>query len=123
MAKGITVTEYILSKQRERPEARGAFTAILSELTVAAKIIAQKVKRATLAEDFDFASSDGPDEEHFQKLVDFADGTIKNRVSHLPDLLQAEITPCLPALGPDVNPEILLSLGPLAIEVEAAKQG
>ncbi len=83
MAKGITVTEYILSKQRERPEARGAFTAILSELTVAAKIIAQKVKRATLAEDFDFASSDGPDEEHFQKLVDFADGTIKNRVSHV----------------------------------------
>jgi fructose-1,6-bisphosphatase I len=83
MAKGITVTEYILSKQRERPEARGAFSAILSELTVAAKIIAQKVKRATLADDFDFVGAEGLDEEHFHKLVEFADGTIKNRVNHV----------------------------------------
>jgi len=82
-AKGITVTEHILSKQRERPEARGAFSAILSELTVAAKIISQKVKRATLTEDFDLAGSEGLYEEHFHKLIDFADRTIKNRVSHV----------------------------------------
>jgi len=51
MAKGITVTEHILAKQREKPEATGAFTALLAELTVAAKVIAQKVNKANLTED------------------------------------------------------------------------
>ena len=82
MAKGITVTEHILAKQKERPEATGAFTALLAELTVAAKIIAQKVNKANLTEDFGFVGSEGVDEEHFQKLVEFANTTIINRVSH-----------------------------------------
>ena len=47
MAKGITVTEYILAKQKEAPAATGAFTALLAELTVAAKIIGQKVNKAS----------------------------------------------------------------------------
>ena len=51
MAKGVTVTEFILSRQKERPEASGAFTSILSELTVGAKIIANKVKKANLSDE------------------------------------------------------------------------
>jgi fructose-1,6-bisphosphatase I len=82
MAKGITVTEHILTMQKERPEATGAFTALLSELTVAAKIIAQKVNKANLTEDLGFVGSEGIDEEHFQRLVEFANATIINRVSH-----------------------------------------
>lgn len=83
MAKGITVTEYILVKQKERPEATGAFTALLSELTVAAKIIAQKVNKANLTEDLGFAGSESEDEEHSQRLIEFANATIINRVSHI----------------------------------------
>lgn len=83
MAKGITVTEYILAKQKEKPEATGAFTALLAELTVAAKIIAQKVNKANLTEDLGFVGSEGVDEEHFQRLVEFANATIVNRVSHI----------------------------------------
>ena len=83
MAKGITVTEHILAKQKERPEATGAFTSLLSELTVAAKIIGQKVNTANLTEDLGFVGSESIDEEHFQKLVDFANATIINRVSHI----------------------------------------
>jgi fructose-1,6-bisphosphatase I len=83
MAKGITVTEYILSQQKEKPEARGAFTALLSELTVAAKIIAQKVNKANLTEDLGFVGSESVDEEHFQRLTEFANATILNRVSHI----------------------------------------
>lgn len=83
MAKGITVTEHILAKQKERPDATGAFTALLSELTVAAKIIAQKVNKANLTEDLGFVGSESVDEEHFQRLVEFANATIINRVSHI----------------------------------------
>ncbi len=83
MVKGITVTEHILFRQKERPEATGAFTAMLAELIVAAKIIAQKVSRANLKEDFGLTGSESSDDEHFQALVDFADSTINNRVSHV----------------------------------------
>jgi fructose-1,6-bisphosphatase I len=82
MAKGITVTEHILAMQKERPEATGAFTALLAELTVAAKIIAQKVNKANLTEDLGSMGSESVDEEHFQKLTEFANATIVNRVSH-----------------------------------------
>ncbi len=71
MAKGITVTEYMLTKQKETPEATGAFTGLLAELTVAAKIIAQKVNKANLTEDLGFAGTESTDEEHFQKLEKF----------------------------------------------------
>jgi len=83
MAKGITLTEYILAKQKEMPEATGAFTALLAELAVAAKIIAQKVNKANLTEDLGFLGGDSMDEEHFQRLTEFANSTIVNRVSHI----------------------------------------
>ncbi|MCK4485566.1 MAG: class 1 fructose-bisphosphatase [Desulfobacterales bacterium] len=83
MAKGITVTEHILTMQKERPEATGALTSLLSELTVAAKIIAQKVNKANLTEDLGFVGAESVDEEHYQKLVEFANTTIINRVSHI----------------------------------------
>ena len=82
MAKGITVTEYILAKQKEAPAATGAFTALLAELTVAAKIIGQKVNKANLTEDLAFVPGESADEEQFKKLIDFANATIINRVSH-----------------------------------------
>ena len=82
MAKGITVTEHILAMQKEQPEATGAFTALLAELTVAAKIIAQKVNKANLTEDLGFVGTESINEEHFQKLTEFANATIVNRVSH-----------------------------------------
>jgi fructose-1,6-bisphosphatase I len=83
MAKGITVTEHILAMQKEQPEATGAFTALLAELTVAAKIIAQKVNKANLTEDLGFVGSESINDEHFQKLTEFANATIINRVSHI----------------------------------------
>lgn len=82
MAKGVTVTEHILSNQKKRPEATGAFTALLAELTVAAKIIAKKVNRGNLTEDFGAVTSEDAVEAYYQKLVEFANATIINRVSH-----------------------------------------
>ncbi|RKX58252.1 MAG: class 1 fructose-bisphosphatase, partial [Thermodesulfobacteriota bacterium] len=83
MAKGITVTEFILSRQKEQPEATGAFTSILSELTVAAKIITQKVDKANLSDALDTIESMSGEEGVVQKLHEFANSTIVNRLSHV----------------------------------------
>jgi fructose-1,6-bisphosphatase I len=69
--------------QKEKPEATGAFTALLAELTVAAKIIAQKVDKANLTEDLGFVGTESADQENFQRLVEYANATIINRVSHI----------------------------------------
>ncbi|MBW2645732.1 MAG: class 1 fructose-bisphosphatase [Deltaproteobacteria bacterium] len=82
MAKGVTVTEFILSRQKEQPEASGAFTSILSDLTVAAKIIAYKVNKANLSEELDLVGPESVAEEAVQKLREFANSTIINRLSH-----------------------------------------
>jgi fructose-1,6-bisphosphatase I len=47
---GMTVTEHILEEQRENPEATGAFTSLLSELIVVAKIISREVNKAGIAD-------------------------------------------------------------------------
>ena len=47
---GMTVTEHIMKKQGENPEATGAFTRLLSELIVAAKIISREVNKAGIVD-------------------------------------------------------------------------
>jgi fructose-1,6-bisphosphatase I len=83
MATGVTVNEFILSRQKERPEATGAFTSILSELTVAAKIIAKKVNKANLSEEPDLMGSESDKEGIAQKLQEYANNTIVNRLGHV----------------------------------------
>jgi fructose-1,6-bisphosphatase I len=40
---GTTITQHILRQQRENPQATGAFSTLLSELIVAAKVISREV--------------------------------------------------------------------------------
>ena len=83
MDTGVTINEFILSRQKERPEATGAFTSILSELTVAAKIIARKVGKASLSDELDSIGSESDKEGIVQKLQEYANNTIVNRLSHI----------------------------------------
>ncbi|MCJ7617265.1 MAG: class 1 fructose-bisphosphatase [Desulfobacterales bacterium] len=83
MATGVTVNEFILSRQKERPEATGAFTSILSELTVAAKIIAKKVNKANFSDELDSIGPESDKEGSAQKLQEYANNTIINRLSHV----------------------------------------
>ena len=83
MDTGITVNEFILSRQKERPEETGAFTSILSELTVAAKIIAKKVNKASLSDELDSIGPESDKEGIVQKLQEHANNTIVNRLSHV----------------------------------------
>jgi len=116
MAKGITVTEYILAKQKEKPEATGAFTALLAELTVAAKIIAQKVNKANLTEDLGFVGTESSNEDNFQRLMEFANATIINRVSHIGHLYcmaSKKETDVIPIPPRDSKGEYILVFDPL----------
>jgi len=83
---GMTVTEHILEKQRENPEATGAFTRLLSELIVAAKIISREVNKAGIVDILGYAGRQNIQEEDVQKLDDFANRTIIERMSHIGQL-------------------------------------
>ncbi len=80
---GMTVTEHILAKQRENPEATGTFTRLLSELIVAAKIISREVNKAGIADILGYAGRENIQGEQVQKLDEFANRTIIERMGHI----------------------------------------
>ena len=83
---GMTVTEHILENQGENPEATGAFSRLLSELTVAAKIISREVNKAGIADILGYAGRENIQGEDVQKLDEFANRTIIERMSHIGQL-------------------------------------
>src|SRR5690606_27781896 len=46
----ITIDRYIIDQEREHPEARGAFTNLLYDIALAAKLIAREVRMAGLVD-------------------------------------------------------------------------
>jgi fructose-1,6-bisphosphatase I len=83
---GMTVTEHILEKQRENPEATGAFTRLLAELIIAAKIISREVNKAGIADILGYAGRQNIQGEDVQKLDEFANRTIIERMGHIGQL-------------------------------------
>lgn len=83
---GMTVTEHILEEQRENPEATGAFTRLLSELIVAAKIISREVNKAGIADILGYVGRENIQGEEVQKLDEFANRTIIDRMRHIGQL-------------------------------------
>jgi len=83
---GMTVTEHILMKQRENPEATGAFTELLSGLIVAAKIISREVNKAGIVDILGYAGRENIYGEQVQKLDEFANRTIIERMCHIGQL-------------------------------------
>lgn len=77
---GMTVIENLLIKQRENPEATGAFTRLLTELIVAAKVISREVNRAGLVDILGYTGRINIQEEWVRKLDDFSDHTIIERM-------------------------------------------
>jgi len=78
--KGITLTQHIHEQERLKPEARGAFTALVNELVVAAKIISREVNQAGLAESMGFTGDVNIQGEEVQKLDQFANHLICRRL-------------------------------------------
>jgi len=88
MAKraGITITQHLISQQRENPEATGAFTILLNELIVAAKIISKEVNKAGLADILGATGEVNVQEEQVQKLDVYANRLIMERMQHIGQL-------------------------------------
>src|SRR4030042_1249875 len=83
---GTTITQHILLEQRENPEATGAFTHLLYELIVAAKVISREVNKAGLGEILGATGEMNIQEEAVQKLDVFANRIIIERMQHIGQL-------------------------------------
>ena len=83
---GTTITQHLLSQQREKPEATGAFTHLLYELIVAAKVISKEVNKAGLADILGATGDVNIQEEQVQKLDVFANRIIVERMQHIGQL-------------------------------------
>ncbi len=86
MPIGTTITQHILSQQRENPEATGAFTNLLHELIVAAKVISKEVNKAGLADILGATGEINVQEEKVQKLDVYANRIIIERMQHIGQL-------------------------------------
>jgi fructose-1,6-bisphosphatase I len=83
---GTTVIEHLLTTQKAHPEATGSFTRLLSELIVAAKIISREVNKAGLVDILGYAGRENIQGEQVQKLDEFANKTIIERMTHTGEL-------------------------------------
>jgi len=75
-----------LSQQRLHPDATGAFTVLLSELIVAAKIISKEARKSGLTDILGFTGDINVQGEAVKKLDEFANTSIIRRMSHLGQL-------------------------------------
>jgi fructose-1,6-bisphosphatase I len=83
---GTTITQHLLSQQRQNPEATGAFTHLLYELIVAAKVISKEVNQAGLEDILGATGEINVQEEAVQKLDVFANRVIMERMQHIGQL-------------------------------------
>ncbi len=77
---GTTVIEHLLIEQKGKPEATGAFTRLLTELIVAAKIISREVNKAGLVDILGYTGRINIQEEMVRKLDDFANHVLIDRM-------------------------------------------
>ena len=80
MPRGTTVIEHLLKTEKEIPAATGAFTRLLNELIVAAKIISREVNKAGLVEILGFTGRSNVQGEQVRKLDDFANSVVTRRL-------------------------------------------
>ena len=83
---GITITQHILDQQRKNPEATGAFTTLMNELIVAAKVISREVNKAGLVDILGPTGKINIQNEKVQKLDVFANRAIIERMQHIGQL-------------------------------------
>ncbi|HEY4491992.1 MAG TPA: class 1 fructose-bisphosphatase, partial [Acidobacteriota bacterium] len=68
----ITISRHIIEQQRKFPEARGEFSGLLSDLTLAAKLITRDVRKAGLVNILGLTGSQNIHGERVTKLDDYA---------------------------------------------------
>ena len=83
---GTTIMQHLLKQQRQNPEATGAYTILLNELIVAAKVISREVNKAGLADILGATGRVNVQDEQVQKLDIFANQVVIERMQHIGQL-------------------------------------
>ncbi|MDB4900273.1 MAG: fbp [Gemmatimonadetes bacterium] len=78
----VTIERFIIEQERLHPEATGELSGILYDMALAAKMIANKVRRAGLADILGSAENENVQGEMQQKLDVFANDTIIKAMDH-----------------------------------------
>lgn len=78
----VTLSRHIVEEERRHPEATGAFSDILTDIALAAKIISRQVNKAGLVDILGRTGSTNVHGENVQKLDMFADEVIYKAMDH-----------------------------------------
>lgn len=87
MQLGMTLTRFLIEKQREFRSATGDFTGLLSDITTIAKIISREVRKAGLIDILGYYGTQNIQGEMVQKLDIFANETFLKILSHTGHLI------------------------------------
>ncbi len=82
MRTGMPLTQFLLEQQRLYPKSTGNFTALFSDLVVAAKIISREVNKAGLINILGATGDVNVQGEEVQKLDDYANTTLIRTLEH-----------------------------------------
>lgn len=77
----MTLSRFIMEQERHHPEATGEFSALLSHLGLAAKVIHREVSRAGLVDILGYTGQENVQGEAVQKLDIFANDALKSMFS------------------------------------------
>ena len=116
MEKGPTLPRFIVEEERRYPEATGEFTGLLSELTIAGKIIARDVNKAGLAEVMGITGRRNIHGEEVQKLDEFANETIlrgTDHTGHLAGMASEEMEDYFPIPDKHIQGNYILVFDPV----------
>ena len=80
--KGITLERHVKDEERKFPQARGVFTTLLSQISLAAKIINAEVNKAGLVDILGLTGHTNIQGEDVQKLDVYANEVIRRALDH-----------------------------------------
>ena len=74
--RGLTLQRHIMEVQKDYPSASGDFSILLSQISLAAKIIGSEVRQAGLEDNLGFTGDENIQNDHVQKLDVLANQTM-----------------------------------------------
>lgn len=80
--KGITLERHVKDQERNFPEARGIFTRLMSQISLAAKIINAEVNKAGLVDILGLTGHTNIQGEEVQKLDEYANEVLRRALDH-----------------------------------------
>ncbi len=78
----VTISRFMIDEERNRPEATGAFTNILGDIALAAKVISREVNKAGLVDILGRTGDENVHGEQVQKLDMFANDVLYRALDH-----------------------------------------